>query len=122
MIDLKQNVQYVKSIGPAKAPLLNNLGIYTLGDLLTYFPREYEDRTTIKNIADVLNGEEITIEAKVVSEITINYIRKNMTIVKATVEDNTGKCTITWFNQTYIKQQIKRGETYKFFGRVSSSN
>ncbi len=40
-----------------------------------------------------------------------------MTIIKATVEDNTGRCTITWFNQTYIKQHIKRGETYKFFGK-----
>ncbi len=120
MIDLKQNVQYVKSVGPAKVPLLNSLNIYTIEDLLTYFPRDYEDRTKIKNIEDLVNGEEITIIAKVVSEVTINRIRKNMTIIKATVEDNTGKCTITWFNQTYIKQNIKRGETYKFFGKVSA--
>lgn len=37
MIDLKQNVQYVKSVGPAKVPLLNSLNIYTIEDLLTYF-------------------------------------------------------------------------------------
>lgn len=51
MVDLKQNVQYVKSVGPAKVELLNNLNIYTLEDLLTYFPRVYEDRSKIKNIA-----------------------------------------------------------------------
>ena len=45
MIDLKQNVQYVKSVGPAKVPLLNSLNIYTIEDLLTYFPRDYEDRS-----------------------------------------------------------------------------
>ena len=118
MIDLKQNVQYVKSVGPAKVPLLNSLNIYTIEDLLTYFPRDYEDRSKTKNIADLVNGEEVTIQATVVSEITINRIRKNMTIIKATVEDNTGRCTITWFNQTYIKQHIKRGETYKFFGKA----
>ena len=118
MIDLKQSVQYVKSVGPAKVSLLNNLNIFTLEDLLTYFPRDYEDRSKTKSIADLINGEEVTIEAKVVSEININRIRKNMTVLKTIVEDNTGRCIITWFNQTYIKQHIKRGETYKFFGKV----
>ena len=59
MIDLKQNVQYVKGVGPAKVALLNNLGIYTLEDLITYFPREYEDRSKQKNICDVIDGEEL---------------------------------------------------------------
>ena len=81
MIDLKQNVQYVKSVGPAKVALLNNLGIYTLEDLLTYFPREYEDRTKTKKIADLVEGDEVTIEARAVSEVSINRIRKNMTIL-----------------------------------------
>jgi ATP-dependent DNA helicase RecG len=118
MIDLKQSVQYVKSVGPAKVSLLNNLNIFTLEDLLTYFPRDYEDRSKTKSIADLINGEEVTIEAKVVSEVNINRIRKNMTVLKTIVEDNTGRCTITWFNQTYIKQHIKKGETYKFFGKA----
>lgn len=118
MIDLKQSVQYVKSVGPAKVSLLNNLNIFTLEDLLTYFPRDYEDRSKTKSIADLINGEEVTIEAKVVSEVNINRIRKNMTVLKTIVEDNTGRCIITWFNQTYIKQHIKKGETYKFFGKA----
>jgi len=118
MVDLKQNVQYVKSVGPAKVPLLNNLNIYTLGDLITYFPREYEDRSKKKKIADLIEGEEITIEAKVITEVNINYIRKNMSIIKTIVEDNTGRCILTWFNQTYVKQYLKRGNTYKFYGKV----
>ena len=118
MLDLKQSVQYIKTVGPAKVPILNNLNIYTLWDLLTYFPREYEDRSNIKKIADLVDGEEVAIEAKVVAEINVNYIRKNMTVLKTVVEDNTGRCTITWFNQTYIKQQIKRGQTYRFFGKI----
>ena len=120
MIDLKQNVQYVKGVGPARVALLNNLGIYTLEDLLTYFPREYEDRSKQKKIGDLVDGEETTIEAKAVSEVSINRVRRNMTILKVVVEDDTGRCVITWFNQTYIKQHIKRGETYRFFGKVSN--
>ena len=50
MLDLKQSVQYIKTVGPAKVPILNNLNIYTLWDLLTYFPREYEDRSNIKKL------------------------------------------------------------------------
>ena len=119
MVDLNQNVQYVKTVGPTKATYLNNLNIYTLGDLLTYFPREYEDRSNIKQIASIQIGEEATIEARVVSEVSINRIRKNMTILKVIVEDNTGRCMLTWFNQTYIKQRIKRGETYRFFGKLT---
>lgn len=119
MIDLKQSVQYVKSVGPAKAEALNTLNIYTLEDLLTYYPREYEDRTKIKQISELEEGEETTIEATVVSEVTINRIRKNMTILNTIVEDETGRCTITWFNQTYIKQQIKRGQKYRFFGKTT---
>ncbi len=119
MVDLKQNVQYVKSVGPTKASLLNNLNIYTLNDLLTYFPREYEDRSKTKNIADVIDGEEVTIQARVISEVNITRIRKNMVIIKTVIEDDTGRCTVTWFNQTYIKQRIKRGEMYRFFGKIT---
>lgn len=89
MIDLKQNVQYVKGVGPARVALLNNLGIYTLEDLLTYFPREYEDRSKQKKIGDLVNGEEVTIEAKVVSEVSINRIRKKY--------DNFKDCCRRWY-------------------------
>ena len=121
MIDLTQSVQYIKGVGPNRAELLNTLGIYTLGDLITYFPREYEDRSKVKKIAELERGEEITIEATVVSEVTVNRIRKNMTVLKATVEDETGKCMVTWFNQTYVKQQIKKGKTYRFFGKIEKN-
>ena len=45
-------------------------------------------------------------------------VRKNMTIYKLTVRDETGMCHITWFNQKYLKNQFKIGQTYKFYGRV----
>jgi ATP-dependent DNA helicase RecG len=91
MIDLKQNVQYVKTVGPTKAASLNELNIYTLGDLLTYYPREYEDRSKVKKIAELIEGEDTAIEATVVSEVIVNQIRKNMTVLKAVVEDDTRK-------------------------------
>ena len=44
MLELDKEVQYVKGVGPARAILLQKLNIYTLEDLITYYPRTYEDR------------------------------------------------------------------------------
>ena len=118
MLDLNKDVKFIKGVGPARAKLLNNLGIFTLEDLITYFPRDYEDRGKSKNIAEVEDGEEALIEAICVSKMMEKRIRKNMVIYKLTVRDETGLCHITWFNQRYLKNRFKLGETYKFYGKV----
>ena len=58
MIDLKQSVQYVKGVGPNRVKVLNSIGIRTLDDLITYFPRTYEDRSKPKLISNLVDGEE----------------------------------------------------------------
>ncbi len=118
MLDLSKNVKYIKGVGPARAELLNGLGIFTLNDLITYFPRTYEDRGKPKHIAELEDGEEALIEAICVSKMIEKRIRKNMVIYTLTVRDETGICHITWFNQRYLKNRFKLGETYKFFGKV----
>ena len=77
MIDLNKQIQYIKGVGPNRAELLNKLGISTLEDLITYYPREYEDRGKPKKIAEVCNGEECLIEGLVVSRMSEQKIRKN---------------------------------------------
>lgn len=62
-MDLKKEVQFIKGVGPSRVKLLNKLGIYTLEDLITYYPREYEDRSKSKNIAELFHGEEALIIA-----------------------------------------------------------
>ena len=57
MIDLNKDVKYIKGVGPARAELLNKVGIFTLGDAISYFPRGHEDRGNIKNIAELVDGE-----------------------------------------------------------------
>ena len=118
MPDLEKDVKFIKGVGPARAKLLNSLGIFTLYDLITYFPRDYEDRGKSKNIAEAEDGEEALIEAICVSRIIEKRIRKNMVIYKLTVRDETGIMHITWFNQRYLKDRFKIGKTYKFYGKV----
>lgn len=61
MIDLKKDVQFIKGVGPNRVTLLRKLGIETLEDLITFFPREYEDRSKPKNVEDLIDGEDALI-------------------------------------------------------------
>lgn len=119
MVDLSKEVQYIKGVGPTRAVLLNKLGVYTLKDLITYYPRGYEDRGKALKIAELIDGEEALIEAIVVSKMNENKIRKNMAIYKLIVRDDTGSCIMTWFNQSYLKAKFIMGKKYKFYGKVS---
>ncbi len=119
MQKLENEVQFIKGVGPTRAQLLQKLGIYTLEDLITYYPRDYEDRSKPKMIASLQDGEETLIEAIVVSKMNEQRIRKNMTIYKLIVRDETGTCILTWFNQKYLKNKFVLGQKYKFYGKVS---
>ena len=66
MIDLNKDVQFVKGIGPKKAQKLNKLGIFTLKDLIYYFPRQFEDRNNFKKIFELQNDEKATIRVVVI--------------------------------------------------------
>ena len=118
MIDLNKDVKYIKGVGPARVLLLNKLGIFTLKDLITYYPRTYEDRSNPKFICECEDGEEALIEAVICNNMT-NVRLKGKTMQRVIARDETGSATITWFNQTYLKGKFKVGEKYKFFGRVT---
>ena len=119
MVDLKKDIQFIKGVGPSRVKLLNKLGINTLEDLITYYPREYEDRGKPKTISELVDGEEVLISAIVVSRMSEVRIRKNLTLCKIVVRDETGTAQITWYNQSYLKNTLKVNERYKFFGKVS---
>lgn len=119
MVDLNQNVQYIKGVGPSRVKLLNYLRIYTLQDLIQYYPRAYEDRSCVKKISDMEDEEEGLICVEAVTSVSTLRLKRNMTISKLIVKDDTGNCLITWFNQPYIKNEINVGEQYNFYGKIS---
>ena len=118
MVDLLKDAKYIKGVGPNRIKQLNKLNIYTLEDVITYYPRDYENRGVKKNIVDLIDGEEALIEAKCESKMSEIKIRKNMSIYKLIVRDETSTCTLTWFNCFYLKNKFKVGKTYKFYGKV----
>ena len=118
-MDLNEDVKYVKGVGPNRVQLLNKIGIFTLKDLITYYPREYEDRSKIKNICECQNGEDTVIEAVAVSRLANTRIGKGKTIQKLQVRDETGLATITWFNQPFLNTKFYVGKKYRFYGRIN---
>ena len=121
MLDLNKDVKYVKTVGPSRVKLLNKLKIYTLKDLITYYPRDYEDRSKPKNLYECIDGEEVLIEAMATGRI--NEMHKGrMTISRLIVKDQTGTCYITWFNQGYLRDKFQPGRMYRFFGKISNKN
>lgn len=117
MIDLNKDVQFVKGIGPKKAQKLNKLGIFTLKDLIYYFPRQFEDRNNLKKIFELQNEDKATLKVVIVG-ITTSSPRKGMNITKVDVRDDTGYAKLVFFNQDYIKNTLKPGDTILVFGKV----
>ena len=89
---------------------MNKLDIFTLKDLITYYPRDYEDRSVITNLKDTKDGEKYTIEVTSLTDVNIRYLNRNKNLEKLLVKDDTDSCIVTWFNQPYIKDSIKKGE------------
>ena len=121
MADLNTDVRYIKGIGEAKAKALGKLGIFTLGDLIGWFPRRYEDRRETRPISSLIPGETACVAAMIASEPKVSHIRKGMDLVKVRAVDDTGALDVTFFNKSWLKDQLRVGETYIFYGRAEGS-
>ena len=121
MADLNTDVRYIKGVGEAKAKALGKLGIATLGDLIGWFPRRYDDRREAKPISQLIPGETACVSAMIASEPRLAHIRKGMDLVKVRAVDETGALDITFFNQAWLKNQLHVGETYIFYGKAEGT-
>ena len=118
-MDLAAPIQEVKGIGPKTADVLHKAGIFTLRDLVYHLPRDYENFQQAQNIAELKPGK-VTVKAKV-EETTVRRMRRNLTIVEATLRDKTGAIKAVWFNQPYRAKQFDAGKDYYFSGTMALS-
>lgn len=116
---LKKPIQYLKGVGEARAKLFHKLNLFTVEDVIYHFPRDYEDRSDKKKIAQLLDGESCTFEGIVFSRMQEMKIRKGLVIYKLVAKDETGSVVLTWFNNKFIKNVFTVGEKYLFFGKIS---
>ena len=111
------SISCIKGIGEQREKKLNRLGIYTIEDLLTYYPREYKDRSKLTQIEALEADEESTFIARCKSAgETMKHGR--FTLTRHRVWDETGETGLLWYNQPYMKSALKVGEWYLFTGKL----
>lgn len=120
---LDREIRYLKGIGPKRAKALNKLGINIIDDLLYYFPKRYEDRTNFVTIAKLKAGEIQTIKAEVLARgERQSFKRRGFSIIEVAVGDSSGRIFCVWFNQPYLKDYFKVGQSLILYGKVESYN
>ncbi len=113
-------IQNLSGVGKQRAALLNKMGLFSFEDLLLLYPHRYEDRSMVIPIDEVTihRGEAVSIIATVLEPAEERRIYGGRTLTRVTVGDDTGVMTLTYFNNPYIKQKLKEGKTYNFYGRM----
>ena len=115
--ELTDNVMYVKGVGPRRAEALEKLNIFTKYDLLTHYPRTYENHSSLTKIADIFEGETVLIVGRV-SNITSRETSTGLTIINAFLADATGYIQLTWFNQKYLLTKLQNGMRLLVIGKA----
>ena len=119
MAKLSDPVTSLKGVGPARAGQLENLNIFTLGDLICHFPRGYEDRTRMVPIAQLQVDEPACFRAVVMSTPRTAHIRKGLDLTRVSVADHSGRIQLTFFNSKVAAENLQYGGEYIFYGTVS---
>ncbi len=118
-IKLDDDIRYLKGVGEKRAQLFHKLGVFTVRDLLYHLPRDYEDRSQVKMISALADGETVCISATITQNIQSFRARRGMNITRTVVSDGSGMVKITWFQSPYIASHLHMGEEYIFYGKVA---
>ena len=113
-MNLDSNVQLIKGVGPETTKKLEKLGVVTVYDLLTFWPRRYDDYSQVSPIVSIKPGA-ITVKAQIES-IKTRRVRRGMHITEAVVRDASSAIRVVWFNQPYREKYFKTGREYYFSG------
>ena len=117
---LDTNIQFLTGVGPKRAALYQKLDIFTIRDLLYYFPRSYIDLSSPCEIAALPAWETCGVKARVVAKSAPQYVRRGMTISRVRVADDTGSMVITFFNAKYTVDALHYDQEYLFYGRTGA--
>ncbi len=115
----KISIDKLNGIGKKRAELFNKLGIYSIGDLLSFYPKGYEDWSSTVKIESLQDGMNVCIKAVLGAQIKDGVLPGGRIISKGMVYDDTGTLQLVFFNNRYISAMIHAGEEYYFYGRVT---
>jgi ATP-dependent DNA helicase RecG len=111
-------VQFLKGVGPARAELLRKLDLETVANVLFYFPRDYQDFTDLRSIADLEPDKLISVRG-VVEETELRNTGPGRSLLGVLVRDGRLYLRAMWFNQAYMQQKFARGQEVLLAGKAS---
>lgn len=120
-MDFSTSLEKIPRVGPQYQKKLKRLGIKTVGQLLFHFPHRYEDFSNVISIAEVKNGETVSIQGKILDIKNIRTFRKRMVLTQALMGDNSGSLQVIWFNQPYLINSFKKGDLLFLAGKMNQS-
>lgn len=118
---LTDDVKEIKGIGEKSAKLLAKLGIYSIGNLLEHYPRNYDVFSMPVPVSDVAEGMTVTVEGMLSTRFELRRVR-NLQILSCRISDPSGSIRLKWFNSAYIQRQLKPGTRYLFRGKIVRKN
>lgn len=116
-MNIDDNIKNLKSVGPKRLKLLNNIGIFSIKDLLYFYPRRYEDSSKILKLSEGIIGEKSTFRCRILSLLDNRNIRRGLSITSFLIEDDSAEAKLILFNNRFIKNTIDFGETYLIYGK-----
>lgn len=123
---LDNSIQYIKSVGPKRSASFAKIGLYTIRDLLFYFPTKHLDRTNLLTSTEayrhIINGYdgELTVIGKIIDKEKLRFNRREL--FKIQMKDSSGFFECVWFQGIkYFQQMFERGSTYAISGKPTIS-
>ena len=116
-MNIDDNIKNLKAVGPKRLKLLNNIGIFSIKDLLYFYPRRYEDSSKILKLSEGIIGEKATFRCRILSLLDNRNIRRGLSITSFLIEDDSAEAKLIFFNNRFIKNTIDFGETYLIYGK-----
>jgi ATP-dependent DNA helicase RecG len=110
----------LKGVGPAVAAKFAILGLRSVGQLLDYYPRRYEDYSVITPTNHLKPGP-VTV-AGIVKQVSGHYVKRGLHITEAIISDDSGSVRVVWFNQPYRVEGLRKGERYYLSGQYELSH
>ena len=115
----KTPIENLKGIGKKRAELFNRLNLYSVGDVLEFYPRKYENWTDITPIELAEDGQTVCIKGTIGNFINSVRTKGGKLLTKFSIFDDTGAIEVIYFNNKYIDSMLNYGETYLFYGKIN---
>lgn len=115
------NIKYIKGVGEKRAQLFNKLGIFTVDDLIHFYPRNYRDWSKTTMVADAPVDQPVFIKATMITPVKESMIRKGLTLYKCNFTDGDTVIRVTIFNNKYLAQSLRTFDDYILYGKVEKS-